>query len=755
VARSYIKGPILTVFFLVIMLWSMRILTEGPPLKPATTPMNEFSAERAFSGLSALLEGITAHPAGSDANKLLRSRLVSTLEHLGFTPEVQTDFQCSTLAPGCSYLENVIVVLPGTNSEKPALMAMAHYDSAPAAGGAADDGAGVATLLEVINNLRESDPLKNDVIFLFSDAEESGLRGAMAFNQKHPLMERVGMILNMEARGVAGPSVMFETGPNNFTQVKGFASETPRPVGTSLIVEVYKRMPNGTDLMVFGERGLPALNFAFSRGVSLYHSPLDTIAHLSKSSLQHHGDNMLAAIRYFGDQDLSTLQTDEDATYIDVFGLFVLMWPASLNIWLVCIAAAGLVVMAINVKSSWKKTAWALLSVVLTIVALVIAGWLLAFPLGNWGDLHPLDHPYPWPGRIALILASLLIPALSIRLFAKHLNTSSLFQVVWWLFAIIAIALSLTVTGASYIFLLPVLVASITAVVCHFGKPQYALKIASYVGAGLAAYMAFYHFILLEVVFNFHLSHLKMIALLPLTLAVLPLFLEWRKSDDDKGLLIAFISTTIVATAIGASVPAFTPERPRSTNIVYRADVTTETYNWQLFTFGPEDKAYLSTSGFSIEKQHLENMGYMADTGYLKPAKNLGIEAPTLTVNSDITEGEIRVIDVTAHYSTQAMLSGIGFHPDTQLISLEADSQLVLKDPAPAAHALFMGSDPAGLHLRITAVAGSPVEVRIFDMTPLSLEGEAKLLADLRPEDTAPMHFGDHSVVSRTIRIGE
>ena len=37
---------------------------------------------------------------------------------------------------------------------------------------------------------------------------------------------------------------------------------------TSLAVEVYRRMPNSTDLTVFLEAGIPGLNFAFISGVA-------------------------------------------------------------------------------------------------------------------------------------------------------------------------------------------------------------------------------------------------------------------------------------------------------------------------------------------------------------------------------------------------------------------------------------------------------------------------------------------------------
>lgn len=748
------RGPGLAGILLIIILLGMRILTEGPTVVPASAEGSEFSADRAYETLTELLEGIGAHPSGSDANKLLRARIVTQLNALGLSAEIQKDFQCSTLAPGCSFVENVIAVLPGSAPGGLALLATAHYDSAPAAGGAADDGAGVAVLLEAIKAVQATGPIKNDVVFLFSDAEESGLRGAMAFNQKHPLMDRVGMILNMEARGVAGPSVMFETGPENYSQVKGYARSTPRPVGNSLIVEVYKRMPNGTDLMAYGERGLPALNFAFTRGVSLYHSPHDTVENLSKKSLQHHGDHMLSAIQHFGNADLGAQQHDGNAVYIDLFGLVVLMWPESMSIWLSGAALLGLVVAAVTIRPRFTKIVWSCGLVLVSVTCVLAAGWLLSFPLSNWGDLHPLDHPYPWPGRLALIAAALIVPVGAVRLCATRLDAESLFHVVWWLFLLISIALCFTVPGAAYLFLLPVFVAALVAALCRFWQPEKSVMLASWAGLLVAAYMAFYHFILMEVVFNFHLSHFKMIPLILLSLALMPLWAHWQKNGEIKwgtsGLALALGAATI----IGNFVPAYTQERPRSTNIIYR-NVTEGTQHWQLYTYGPEDKAYLQKAGFGLEKKAYDNFGYKPLEGYLKPAEDLGIGAPEITVLSDEINGETRVIEAVVKFDAKAMVSGVGFHPDTKLLSLEAAGQLVLETPEPAAHALFMGSNPAGLPLIITVTAESPVEIRLFDLTPLSLVGEAAALARLRPDDTAPMHFGDHSVVSRTVRIGE
>ncbi|WP_138379569.1 hypothetical protein [Luteithermobacter gelatinilyticus] len=350
------------------------------------------------------------------------------------------------------------------------------------------------------------------------------------------------------------------------------------------------------------------------------------------------------------------------------------------------------------------------------------------------------------------------MPALVLRLLARKLDEKALFQVVWGIYAIAAVLCSLTLSGASYIFIIPLLGAVLAAVVLSFRQPQSSLKVkvACYVGSALAAYMAFYHFMLLDVVVNFHMSHLKVIPLLLLSLAALPLMLTWRQAGSDHGLLVGTGLVAALATLAASMMPAYTPERPRSTNIIYRADVSSGTYQWQLFTYGPDDRHYLQKADFPDEKFPYHDFGYKPRTGYLKPAPDLKLEAPGFTLISDTTEGKIRIITATLHYGRNAMLSGIGFPPEMKLHTLEVSGQRVLEAPNSAApHALFMGSDPEGLPMRLTVEAGTAVEFRIFDMTPLSITGEAATLHALRPANTAPMHFGDHSIVSRTINLGE
>ena len=125
----------------------MRPIFVGAPEVSADTA---FNTERAFQRLTTILGDETPHPVDSDANDLVRERLLAQITSLGFEPIVRDEFHCSTHRSGaarCARVQNVAfwVTPPGPN----AVVVLSHYDSVPAGPGAADDGIGVASSLEI------------------------------------------------------------------------------------------------------------------------------------------------------------------------------------------------------------------------------------------------------------------------------------------------------------------------------------------------------------------------------------------------------------------------------------------------------------------------------------------------------------------------------------------------------------------------------------------------------------------------------
>ena len=109
-------------------------------------------------------------------------------------------------------IQNLMARLPGTVGGK-AILLVCHYDSVATASGASDDGSGVATLLETARALRAGPPIKNDVIFLFTNGEEVGLLGTQAFVKQHPWAKEIGMALNFDTGGRLGDCVYFRDEP--------------------------------------------------------------------------------------------------------------------------------------------------------------------------------------------------------------------------------------------------------------------------------------------------------------------------------------------------------------------------------------------------------------------------------------------------------------------------------------------------------------------------------------------------------------
>lgn len=297
----------------------------------------EFSTERAFNQVKIIAQ--KPHYVGSTNHELVANYLKLELNRIGLETSIQEGFTLNDKGLLVKS-KNILARIKGTNNSK-ALLLLSHYDSAPHSfsKGASDDASGVATILEGIRAfLYSKNPQKNDIIILFSDAEELGLNGAALFVNKHPWAKDVGLVLNFEARGSSGPSYMLmETNKGNQALVKEFANAKAKyPVSNSLMYSIYKMLPNDTDLTVFREQGnIQGFNFAFIDGHYNYHTQQDDIQHLNKTTLSHQGTYLMPLLKYFSNIDLNSTQTTEDNVYFSVpFGFinypFTWVFPMSL-----------------------------------------------------------------------------------------------------------------------------------------------------------------------------------------------------------------------------------------------------------------------------------------------------------------------------------------------------------------------------------------------------------------------------------------
>ena len=320
-------------------------LVEPPPLR-AHSAAGEFDAVRAKARLAFVLGDQRPHPADTDADDQVRGRIMGLLQDMGLKPIVRDQFACNELfkarGVACARVRNVVAVLGPTTGK--ALLLNAHYDSVPVGPGASDDGIGVATLLEVASILKDR-PFKRPVILLFNEGEELGLVGARAF-LADPLSRNVDSLVNLEARGVRGPVNMFETSRPNASAIEVFASAVEHPVANSLSTDVYRLLPNYTDVNSFSERGWLTLNLAPIGNETRYHSPGDDVAALDPATLQHMGDQTLALALALANG--SPQAGSGDRIFMDIAGQTLITMPMAVGVILLIGLLTGFFVLAIK-----------------------------------------------------------------------------------------------------------------------------------------------------------------------------------------------------------------------------------------------------------------------------------------------------------------------------------------------------------------------------------------------------------------------
>ena len=327
----------------IVLFWRVRA-ADAPPARDFRAPPGEFSASRAFRDLKVIAAG--PHVTGSPANRKIRDHLIRRLTGMGIEVEVQRLQSVRTYLPGVIFganVENVVARIRGRHPGN-AVLFDCHYDAVPYAPGAGDNGAACAAFLESIRALGTGAPPSNDLIFLFSDGEESGLLGAWAFAQRHAWMKDVRVVVDLEARGVSGPSTLFETGKSSGGLVAEYSRFAVWPRGNSLASALYGLIPNDTDFTIYRQLGYPGLNFAFSRGSARYHTPFDDLDHVDPRSLQHHGETVLTLARRLGGIELSKVEHSEQI-YFNAGGIWV-RYPLSAGWILWAIAALSWFVLA-------------------------------------------------------------------------------------------------------------------------------------------------------------------------------------------------------------------------------------------------------------------------------------------------------------------------------------------------------------------------------------------------------------------------
>lgn len=710
-------------------------LLVQPPEVRSSAQAGQFDAVRAKARLATILGNQQPHPADSFGDDAVRARLIGQIDAMGLHPIVRDQFACNEIykqrGVSCARVKNVIVAL-GPSSGK-ALLLNAHYDSTPVGPAAADDGVGVATLLEVASILR-NERLKRPLILLFNEGEELGLVGARAF-MADPLSGRVDSLVNLEARGTTGPVTMFETSLPNGPPVRAFAKAVDRPFANSLTTDFYRQLPNYTDVNTFSERGWLTLNFAMIGNETRYHSPGDDIAALDTRSLQHMGDQTLSLAR---ELSAGTPTSGGTLLFADIAGRQLVMLPQAVGFGLLGLLVVGFVAVSFRRGGLWRG------------LAIVLAGIVVGAALGWIGTfLMGLARPgsfwraYPIWTQLAVYACGLLAAVAALGLIGRRLTRQQLRASFWLAFLMLGVAVFFVAPGGVIYFLLPPLVAIVGIILKHerIGAIAAAVLLWLTIGEVLA---------LLGDLMN----NGPFFVFAPLALIIaMPWLIEAKvlldASRTGRAIMVS-AGLMLAGWAAAAAAPAYSVDRQQRFIIQHATDTGTGKAYWSVVNDRASlPKDYGDVAGWRRDElPHIEGKRWIAPTATIAD-----LTAPKLSVMSNTSDGKIR----TATFSIEAngadnviLVGGKG----AQILS--AGSGTFVRPIEPDTKGYYYltcsGRSCDGAVMRFTTRNLKPMEFTLIG-SRRGLPAIAKPLLEQRPRFARPQYSPDATLTISRVSL--
>lgn len=431
----------------------------------ASIPETEFSTGRALIPLKEISKA--PHYSGSEEHQRVGTFLENELKNLGMETQTQEGFVLISEQGKLTKPKNIVGRLKGSGDGK-ALLLLSHYDSALVPSfGASDAGSGVVTILESLRAfLANGRTPVNDIIILFSDCEEINLGGASLFVNEHPWAKDVGFVINFEARGSGGPSVMIlESNAGNSKLVDAFIAANPEyPVASSLMYSVYKILPNSTDSTIFRVDGdIDSFFFAFIDDHFDYHTANDTVENLDIETLQHQGSYLLPLLTYFANTDLGKLKAEEDKVYVNIPFIKMISYPFSWIFPMLLIALIFLIVLIFfGIKKNKiypKGIAKGFVPLLLSLIVsglLGFYGWKLLLKV--YPQYEEVQHGFKYNGHDYIAFFVFLTLSLlfwGYKKYSEKEKVASTFIAPLVLWVIINTAVSVYLKGAAF-FIIPV-----------------------------------------------------------------------------------------------------------------------------------------------------------------------------------------------------------------------------------------------------------------------------------------------------------
>ena len=738
------------------LLFAISYISLGVPDTNSSTSLNSFSAVRAIQRLTALLpEDNNPHPVNSPSNDLFRKNIIKQLNDLGMETEVQKTMGCHSSRGrlSCAKVNNIITQIPGTDSSNTVLL-VAHYDSVPASPGAADAGHAVAIILELLELMQQQAPFKNDLIVLINEGEEYGLLGAEAFMKEHPLAKTVDVVINMEARGNQGKSLLFETGEDNYRLMKLYQQYAKEPFSNSITYEIYKLLPNDTDLTVFKRYGLTGVNFAFQGNVSHYHTPADNLQNLSPGSVQHQGDNAYAMLQALLSVDLDAMP-EGNAVYTDVLSSFMLVWPEYMTVPLTYFALFLLILISWQLlsmkKVTIKKLAIALPFAFTVVILSVLCDWILVYIVQ-----YLSGQSQPWLSNPVFMRTAIWLLPLGISLvFADKVKAKlgfwGLILAGAYLYAMASIAASFYMPGLSYLTIIPLLLFSIMLSITMITNQMNNGWIISAILLSTITAMALLVFpimLLLEDAMGFNIAPaFGLLESLVIVFAI-PLIV-FADIPTKKNIIYYSLIASLVGGLVSVRQEAFSTEHPMALNFEYLQQSDSATI--QALTRHNLPSRITAESAFSNEKK-ISRPWSSRSYPSIK-TEFLNLPEPSLEIITSTQKGD--EYQMTLRYSSARDIDQflIISKDNKRLKNIRFDKQnFVIPSNHQNQYFLCAGIECNGLIFTLSFSGSQPLQIELVDYS-FGLPESLNYLEQVRGKTAQPIQTGDVVLVHKTFEF--
>ena len=612
-----------------------------------------FSTQRALVHLKEISK--EPHFLGSDAHLEVRNYIETQLQKLGLETQIQEAYSIRDWG-NLAKPKNIVARIKGRENGK-ALLLLTHYDSNPHSSiGASDAGSGVVTILEGARAfLSKNETPKNDIIILISDAEELGLNGADIFVNQHEWAKNVGLVLNFEARGSGGPSIMLvETNQGNAGLIEGFVKANPEyPVGNSLFYSIYKMLPNDTDLTRFREDAdIDGFNFAFVDDHFDYHTAMDTYERLDRKTLEHQGSYLMPMLNYFSEANLSALKSDEDFVYFNAPVFKMVKYPFSWIIPIVVLAVVifiGLLIYGgrtrVFKRADVGKGFFAFVGSLIASAVIGLYAWPgLKFIYPQYGEIL---QGFSYNGHTYIAAFTCLSLAICFFVYSKihkEGNAASLLIAPLFFWLVISVAVAFGLKGASFL-IVPLFFGLLSLfILIRKRKPS----ILSHAILALPVLLLLSNFVqMFPVGLGLKMMVSSMVLVVLMFGLLVPVFSTFKhKKRWSYGFLLA-TGYFLISAHVNSG---FSPEKPKPNSLCYILDTDENkavwaTYDnvldaWTIPFLGEHPMAATTIKDYTIASKYGTSFTYATEAP-IKPLK-----APQMVIGYDTIIGEFRHVEL-------------------------------------------------------------------------------------------------------------